>query len=214
MYRPHIYVIRDYKCFNSRVNASLTLLFYVCAPHEPNPYVVRLGKIGSKSQRGSKDLTVSSPITQDTESHGSLTLLKCPRTWSHVLVVYCALTSETHHVINKDVLLALGNEGIVIKLDHGTLVDEKELVQCLASGEIGDACLAVLRTNLACPKSSSAWRTSCCWLTGLRLLRKPLKNSVKFLRQTWKPSSRISLMNVDLNKLGRIMYLMSRNLRL
>ena len=37
--RPHSYIIRDYKSFNSRVNARLTLLLYVCVAHTHEPYL-------------------------------------------------------------------------------------------------------------------------------------------------------------------------------
>lgn len=62
---------------------------------------------------------------------------------SDVLITCCALTSETHHIINKDVLTALGKEGIIINVGRGPLIDEKELVQYLVQGEIGGAGLDV-----------------------------------------------------------------------
>ena len=39
----HTYIIRDYKSFNSRVNAELALLLYVCVAHtyQPNPHKLR-----------------------------------------------------------------------------------------------------------------------------------------------------------------------------
>lgn len=33
---------------------------------------------------------------------------------SDALVICCALTSETRHIINREVLLALGKEGVIV----------------------------------------------------------------------------------------------------
>jgi hydroxypyruvate reductase 2 len=71
---------------------------------------------------------------------------------SDVLVVCCALTDKTHHIINKDVLTALGRDGIIINVGRGALVDEKELVQYLARGEIGGAGFDVFEKEPEVPK--------------------------------------------------------------
>ncbi|GAV79603.1 2-Hacid_dh domain-containing protein/2-Hacid_dh_C domain-containing protein [Cephalotus follicularis] len=71
---------------------------------------------------------------------------------SDVLVVCCALADETHHIINKDVMTALGKEGVIINVGRGKLVDEKELVQFLVRGEIGGAGLDVFENEPYVPK--------------------------------------------------------------
>ncbi|XP_020084208.1 LOW QUALITY PROTEIN: glyoxylate/hydroxypyruvate reductase HPR3-like, partial [Ananas comosus] len=61
----------------------------------------------------------------------------------------CALTPQTHHIhhiINRDVLLALGRDGAVV------LVGEKELVKCLVEGTLGAAGLNVFENKPAVPK--------------------------------------------------------------
>lgn len=60
-----------------------------------------------------------------------------------VLIVSCALTSETYHIINKDVLSALGKKGVVINVGRGALIDEQELVRCVVEGEVAGAGLDV-----------------------------------------------------------------------
>ncbi|XP_022757135.1 glyoxylate/hydroxypyruvate reductase HPR3 [Durio zibethinus] len=60
-----------------------------------------------------------------------------------VLVICCALTDETHHLINKEVLSALGKDGVIINIARGPIIDEKELVRCLVDGEIRGAGLDV-----------------------------------------------------------------------
>ncbi|RWR81384.1 glyoxylate/hydroxypyruvate reductase HPR3 isoform X1 [Cinnamomum micranthum f. kanehirae] len=71
---------------------------------------------------------------------------------SDALIVCCALTDETYHFINRDVLLALGKEGVVINVGRGALIDEKELVRCLVQGEIGGAGLDVFEEEPHVPQ--------------------------------------------------------------
>ncbi|KAJ4812397.1 Glyoxylate reductase [Rhynchospora pubera] len=71
---------------------------------------------------------------------------------SDILVVSCALTKETHHIVNKQVLQALGKEGIIINIGRGASIDEPELVRCLAQGEIKGAGLDVFEHEPNIPK--------------------------------------------------------------
>ncbi|KAG1354765.1 Glyoxylate/hydroxypyruvate reductase HPR3 [Cocos nucifera] len=71
---------------------------------------------------------------------------------SDVLVITCALNTETHHIINKEVMLALGKDGVIINVGRGALVDEKELVKCLMEEEIGGAGLDVFENEPAVPQ--------------------------------------------------------------
>ncbi|KAJ8555696.1 hypothetical protein K7X08_013192 [Anisodus acutangulus] len=71
---------------------------------------------------------------------------------SDVLILCCSLTKETHCIVDKNVLNALGKEGIVINVGRGALVDEKELVQCLKRGEIGGAGLDVYENEPHVPE--------------------------------------------------------------
>ncbi|KAF8379373.1 hypothetical protein HHK36_028807 [Tetracentron sinense] len=69
-----------------------------------------------------------------------------------VLVISCALTDQTHHIINKNVMSALGKEGVIINIGRGALIDEKEMVRCLVEGEIGGAGLDVFENEPDVPK--------------------------------------------------------------
>ncbi|KAK6783230.1 hypothetical protein RDI58_021027 [Solanum bulbocastanum] len=71
---------------------------------------------------------------------------------SDILILSCALTKETHHIVGKEVLTALGKEGIVINVGRGALIDEKELVQYLKRGEISGAGLDVYENEPHVPK--------------------------------------------------------------
>ncbi|XP_059290267.1 glyoxylate/hydroxypyruvate reductase HPR3 [Lycium ferocissimum] len=71
---------------------------------------------------------------------------------SDVLILCCSLTKETHRMVDKDLLTALGKDGIVINVGRGALVDEKELVQFLKRGEIGGAGLDVYENEPHVPE--------------------------------------------------------------
>ncbi|ESR58446.1 hypothetical protein CICLE_v10020981mg [Citrus x clementina] len=69
-----------------------------------------------------------------------------------ILIICCGLTAETHHMINKQVLSALGKEGVVINIGRGPIIDEQELVRCLVQGEIKGAGLDVFENEPDVPK--------------------------------------------------------------
>ncbi|KAJ0112642.1 hypothetical protein Patl1_00318 [Pistacia atlantica] len=69
-----------------------------------------------------------------------------------VLIICCGLTDETHHMINKKVLLELGKEGVIINVGRGAVIDEKEMVECLVHEEIAGAGLDVFESEPNVPK--------------------------------------------------------------
>ncbi|MED6112526.1 hypothetical protein PIB30_062485 [Stylosanthes scabra] len=71
---------------------------------------------------------------------------------SDVLVLCCPLTEQTKYIVNKEVMLALGKDGIIVNIGRGALVDENELVQCLMKGEIRGAGLDVFENEPYVPK--------------------------------------------------------------
>ncbi|CAL5029040.1 unnamed protein product [Urochloa decumbens] len=70
---------------------------------------------------------------------------------SDVLVVACALNKDTRHIVNKDVLEALGKDGIIINISRGANVDEKELIRALKEGRIAGAGLDVFENEPKVP---------------------------------------------------------------
>ncbi|TVU06877.1 hypothetical protein EJB05_46913, partial [Eragrostis curvula] len=70
---------------------------------------------------------------------------------SDVLVVACALNKETRHIVNKDVLEALGKDGVIINVGRGANVDEAEMVRALQEGRIAGAGLDVFENEPAVP---------------------------------------------------------------
>ncbi|GMY34294.1 hydroxyphenylpyruvate reductase-like [Fagus crenata] len=61
----------------------------------------------------------------------------------NILVVACPLTEETRHIVNREVINALGPKGVLINVGRGPHVDEPELVSALVEGRLGGAGLDV-----------------------------------------------------------------------
>ncbi|KAI3800481.1 hypothetical protein L1987_28572 [Smallanthus sonchifolius] len=71
---------------------------------------------------------------------------------SYALVLCCALTNETRHMIDNKVMMGLGEKGVIVNVARGALIDEAELVKCLVEGEIGGVGLDVFENEPNVPK--------------------------------------------------------------
>lgn len=71
---------------------------------------------------------------------------------SQILVVACPLTEETRHVINREVIDALGPKGFLINIGRGPHVDERELVSALVEGRLAGAGLDVFENEPQVPE--------------------------------------------------------------
>ncbi|KAL6972792.1 Glyoxylate/hydroxypyruvate/pyruvate reductase 2kgr [Sarracenia purpurea var. burkii] len=69
-----------------------------------------------------------------------------------ILVVACALTEETRHIIDREVIDSLGPNGILINIGRGAHVDEPELVSALVDGRLGGAGLDVFENEPEVPE--------------------------------------------------------------
>lgn len=63
--------------------------------------------------------------------------------WCDGLVVCCPGGAQTHHLVDQDILCALGSEGFIVNIARGSIVDEAALLRCLEDGEIHGAGLDV-----------------------------------------------------------------------
>lgn len=70
---------------------------------------------------------------------------------SDVLIVACALNSQTRHIINKDVLEALGTDGVLVNIARGGNIDEAALIAALKGREIAGAGLDVFEKEPVVP---------------------------------------------------------------
>ncbi|KAJ7963007.1 hydroxyphenylpyruvate reductase-like [Quillaja saponaria] len=69
-----------------------------------------------------------------------------------ILIVSCSLTEETRHIVNREVIDALGPTGILINIGRGPHIDEPELVSALLDGRLGGAGLDVFENEPEVPE--------------------------------------------------------------
>jgi len=72
---------------------------------------------------------------------------------SDVLVVACPLNEQTRHIVNREVIEALGPKGVLINIGRGPHVDEPELVSALVEGRLGGAGLDVFEDEPNVPEA-------------------------------------------------------------
>ncbi len=61
-----------------------------------------------------------------------------------ILIAICPLDDSTHHIVNRDVLKALGPQGFVINMARGPVIDTPALIEALHNGSIAGAGLDVV----------------------------------------------------------------------
>lgn len=70
-----------------------------------------------------------------------------------VLIVITPGGAETHHLINAEVIEALGPEGILVNVARGPVVDETALIAALQDGRLGGAGLDVFEHEPVVPQA-------------------------------------------------------------
>ena len=70
-----------------------------------------------------------------------------------VLMVICPGGAATQHIVNAEVLKALGPKGTLINVARGSVVDEPALVKALAEGSLGAAGLDVFEDEPRVPQA-------------------------------------------------------------
>lgn len=69
--------------------------------------------------------------------------LEAMAAWCDVLFVVIPGSPETTHLVNREVLEALGPKGILVNIARGALVDTEALIACLEEKKLGGAALDV-----------------------------------------------------------------------
>lgn len=73
--------------------------------------------------------------------------------WADFLVLTVAASADTRHLINADVLTALGPKGLLVNVARGSVVDEAALIACLQNGSLGGAALDVFEDEPRVPEA-------------------------------------------------------------
>jgi hydroxypyruvate reductase len=74
-------------------------------------------------------------------------------TWAEILVVSVAGGKDTAGLVSREVIAALGPEGVLINIARGSVVDEPALVEALVSGALGGAGLDVFADEPRVPEA-------------------------------------------------------------
>jgi hydroxypyruvate reductase len=77
-------------------------------------------------------------------------------TWADFLVVISAGGAGTHHLIDGDVLRALGPKGHLVNVSRGSVVDEAALIAALQAGALAGAGLDVYEDEPRVPEALRA----------------------------------------------------------
>lgn len=63
--------------------------------------------------------------------------------WADILLVACRANAENRGMISREVIEAVGPEGMIVNIARGSLVDEDALISALKDGRLGRAALDV-----------------------------------------------------------------------
>ncbi len=73
--------------------------------------------------------------------------------WADVLLLTCVGGPQTRGLVNRDVLEALGPNGLLVNVARGSVVDEPALVEALQAGRLGGAALDVFADEPQVPEA-------------------------------------------------------------
>ena len=122
--------------------------------------IVGLGRIGQAIARRARAFDMSIAYTARTEKVGSgyayHPSAKALAAEVDFLIVITPGGAGTRHLIDADVLSALGPQGFLINVARGSVVDETALVRALQSGVIAGAALDVFENEPNVPQELSS----------------------------------------------------------
>ena len=77
--------------------------------------------------------------------------------WCSVLMIAVRAGADTHHVVNADILKRLGEDGCVVNIARGSVIDQPALVQALTDKTIAGAGLDVYAREPHAPDALTAF---------------------------------------------------------
>jgi lactate dehydrogenase-like 2-hydroxyacid dehydrogenase len=123
--------------------------------------IVGLGRIGDAiARRGAgfdMDIRYHNRRKRDDVQYGYEASLTDLAKWADFLIVATVGGPGTRHLVNQEVLEALGPTGIIVNIARGPVIDEAALVAALQAGKLGCAALDVFEHE---PKVPEALATS------------------------------------------------------
>lgn len=119
--------------------------------------IVGLGRIGEAiARRGigfDMEVRYHSRRQRDDVEYGYEATLESLASWADYLVVATVGGPGTRHLISRQVIEALGPQGIIINIARGPVIDEAAMVQALSEGKLGGAGLDVFEFEPKVPEA-------------------------------------------------------------
>ena len=119
--------------------------------------IVGLGAIGEAVARRAEAMRMAvrwwGPRDKDSPWPRAASLLELARD-SDILVIACKADESNRGLISRDVIEALGPQGLLVNVARGQLVDETALIAALRNGQLGQAALDVFEDE---PTDPARW---------------------------------------------------------
>jgi lactate dehydrogenase-like 2-hydroxyacid dehydrogenase len=121
--------------------------------------VVGLGAIGAASARRAQafDLDVAwwGPRPKPNSPWPRMESLPALAAWSDILLVACRANAGNRGMVSREVIEAVGPDGMLVNVARGSVVDEDALIAALKAGRLGRAGLDVFAQE---PTPIDRWR--------------------------------------------------------
>lgn len=121
--------------------------------------LIGFGDIGRNTAKrlAAADMTIIAydPAVNEVNGQNSVAIAKWPERLEEadVIVVTCALTSSSFHMVNKETLL-LAKQGVrIVNVGRGPVIDESALIDALETGQVHSAALDVFEQEPLPPHS-------------------------------------------------------------
>lgn len=119
--------------------------------------IVGLGRIGRSIAKTSEafgmDISYFGPNTKNDVDYTYYSDLEKMAADVDVLSVACVGGEGTYHIVDHDVITALGKDGYIVNIARGSVIDEKALVKALQENSIAGAALDVFEDEPNVPDS-------------------------------------------------------------
>lgn len=113
--------------------------------------IAGFGRIGQavarRAQASDMEVAYFNPHPREGSSLTFVPDLKELAAWADVLIITLPATAATKHIINADILAALGKDGVLINTARGSVIDEEALLAALKSKSIAGAGLDVFQNE-------------------------------------------------------------------
>lgn len=120
--------------------------------------IVGLGKIGLALAKRAEACGMAvnwwGPNEKPEESRPCAESLEALARDSEVLAVCCKATEDNRGLVSREVMEALGPEGLLVNVSRGQVIDEDALIDLLKSGKLGGAALDVFEVE---PTPADRW---------------------------------------------------------